>query len=288
MDTSPYHVEIAINHATVRERMGLVAFLDACAAHGLRHVSLWGDEIDRADALDLPAALADRGLAVLGYNRAGPLLAGDAGAGRALLDAARREIDRAGALGADHVLVFTGGLPAGSRDLVGARARTEEAIAALLLHAQGRGVRLALEPLHPMLAGDRSTIVTLGHANDICDRLGPGIGVVIDVHHVWWDERLEAEIARTGAAGRLLGFHVNDWLVPTRHLLRDRGMMGDGVIDLARLWRLVREAGYGGPVEVEIFSDDWWSRDPHEVLDLAIARCGETFSPAAAPDGARP
>ena len=279
MDTPPDPLEIAINHATVRERMGLIAFLNACAARGLRHVSLWGDEIDCAGGLDLPAALTDRGLAVLGYNRAGPLLADDVGAGRALLDAARREIDRAGALGADHVLVFPGGLPSGDRDLVGARARTEAAIAGLLDHARAVGVTLALEPLHPMLAGDRSTIVTLGHANDVCDRLGAGIGVVVDVHHVWWDERLAREIARTGAAGRLLGFHVNDWLVPTRHLLRDRGMMGDGVIDLARLWRLVREAGYRGPVEVEIFSDDWWSRDPHEVLDLAIARCRDIFAP---------
>src|SRR5690606_33571456 len=124
------------------------------------------------------------------------------------------------------------------------------------------------------------TIMTsMTEANDLCDQLGDGIGIVIDVYHVWWDNRLALEIARAGAAGRILGFHVNDWLVPTRDILRDRGMMGDGIIDLAHLWQLVRKAGYGGPIEVEIFSDHWAQQDPELVLDTAIDRCRAIFTP---------
>ncbi|MCB1491197.1 MAG: sugar phosphate isomerase/epimerase [Rhodobiaceae bacterium] len=257
----------------------MAAFCEGCAARGMRTVSVWGEEIDRIGEPLAKRVLEDNGLSVFGYNRAGPLLAGTAEGRRAFADAGRRAIDQAHAFGADHVLVFPGGLPGGSRDIDGARTQTEEAIAGLLDHARGSGIQLALEPLHPMLAGDRSCILTLAHANAICDRLGAGIGIVVDVYHVWWDERLGEEIARTGAAGRILGFHVNDWLVPTKHILTDRGMMGDGIIDLAGLWRKVQAAGYRGPIEVEIFSEDWWARDPDEVLDTAVARCETIFGP---------
>ncbi|MCB1972410.1 MAG: sugar phosphate isomerase/epimerase, partial [Geminicoccaceae bacterium] len=175
--------------------------------------------------------------------------------------------------GADHVMLFTGGLPQGDRDLAGHRARLEEMLAGLLGHARACGVKLALEPLHPMLCGDRTILTSLSEANDLCDRLGQGIGVVVDVYHVWWDARLEHEIARAGEAGRILGFHVNDWLVPTRDILRDRGMMGDGVIDIPPIRRKVEAQGFDGFHEVEIFSkDNWWKRDIDDVLSTCIER----------------
>lgn len=282
MDEKLDLTEIVFNQATVRERWGLAQFLDGCAARGLSRASLWGDEVAKVGLAAARRLLADTGVRTFGLNRAGPLVGADAADRREKQDAARCTIDLAAELGADHVLMFSGGLPPDSRDLAAARARYEEAVAALLEHAREAGVKLALEPLHPMLAGDRAVIVSLSHANDICDRLGEGIGVVVDVYHVWLDERLPAEIARAGAAGRLLAFHVNDWLVPTRHILRDRGMMGEGIIDLAGVWRRVRQAGYCGPVEVEIFSDRWWAEDPNVVLDTALARCREIFAPVEA------
>ena len=117
----------------------------------------------------------------------------------------------------------------------------------------------------------------MSEANRLCDQLGGGIGIVVDTYHVWWDPAVDAEIAIAGANGRILGFHVNDWLVPTRHILTDRGMMGDGIIDLAHLWSQVRAAGYDGPVEVEIFSEEWWAKDPKMVLDTALQRCRSIF-----------
>lgn len=270
--------EVVINFATMRERWGIKDFVRACAQRGLSRVSMWGDEVDRYGLDASRDLLAETGLQVFGFNRAGPLAGASAARRRENLDAARHVLDQAMQLCADHVLVFSGGLAPGSRGLGDARAQFEDAVGALLEHARPMGLKLAIEPLHPMLAGDRAVVVSLSQANDICDRLGAGIGVVIDVYHVWWDERLSAEIARSGSAGRILGFHVNDWLVPTKHILRDRGMMGDGIIDLAGIWRQVRACGYGGPVEVEIFSDRWWAEDPHLVLDMSIARCGEIFS----------
>lgn len=263
--------EIAINHATVREKADMLAFIELCAERHIRAVSIWGDEIDKVGEAAALAALRQSGMTVYGYNRVGPFITSQ-------LDNAAAQLEQAARFGADHVLVFTGGLVDGEQDLKAARRRHEDNIGDLLDQARQTGVKLALEPLHPMLVGDRTTLASLSHANSICDALGDGIGIVIDVHHVWWDERLEDEIAHAGKAGRILGFHVNDWLVPTRHLLRDRGMMGDGIIDLPNLDRLVRAAGYDGPVEVEIFSDDWAARPPAQVLDTVIQRCEQIFS----------
>jgi len=270
--------EIVFNQATIRERWGLAEFLEGCASRGLSRASLWSDDVTKVGLAGTRKLLAETGVSTFGFNRAGPLVGIDAADRREKEDAARRVIEFAFELGVDHVMVFSGGLPTGSRDLDGERSRNEEAVASLLEHAREAGVKLALEPLHPMLAGDRSVVVSLAHANDICDRLGEGIGIVVDVYHVWWDERLPTEIDRAGRAGRLLGFHVNDWLVPTKHILRDRGMMGDGIIDLSAIWRQVRATGYRGPIEVEIFSERWWAEHPDVVLDTALTRCREIFA----------
>lgn len=161
----------------------------------------------------------------------------------------------------------------GSKDLAGARARCLEGLATVLPYAKQQGVTVALEPLHPMLCAFRSCLSTVGQANDWIEALqaGPELGIVVDVYHVWWDPQLEREIER--AAGRIVSFHICDWLMETRDLRLDRGMMGDGVIDIRGIRRLVDAAGYDGFCEVEIFSDrNWWRRDPDEVVVIAKER----------------
>jgi sugar phosphate isomerase/epimerase len=194
-------------------------------------------------------------------------------AGRlAAVDDNRRAVDEAAALGADCLVLVVGGLPAGSRDIGAARTMVAEGIAAILPHARGARMPLAIEPLHPMYAADRACVNTLGQALDLCDDLGEGVGVVVDAYHVWWDPDLLPQIARAGS--RILAHHISDWLVPTRHLLLDRGMMGDGIIDLSGIRTAVEAAGYRGPQEVEIFSaEDWWKRDGDEVIATCVARC---------------
>jgi sugar phosphate isomerase/epimerase len=147
----------------------------------------------------------------------------------------------------------------------------QECISKILPEARQAGVPLAIEPLHPMFAADRACVNTLAHANDLCDELGEGAGVAVDVYHLWWDPNLKAEIARAGK--NILAYHVNDWLVPTTDLLLDRGMMGDGVIDLRAIRAMVEAIGYRGHCEVEILSaQNWWKRDPDEVLRVCIER----------------
>jgi sugar phosphate isomerase/epimerase len=168
-------------------------------------------------------------------------------------------------------VLIAGGLPKGSKDLAGAHQQVHYGIAALLPYSREKGVPLAIEPLHPMYAADRACVNTLAHANDLCDRLGDGVGVAVDAYHVWWDPDLAAQIARAGK--RILTYHVCDWLVPTRDLLLDRGMPGDGVIDLRSIRAMVEAAGYDGLIDVEIFSaQDWWKREPSEVLRICLER----------------
>jgi len=173
-------------------------------------------------------------------------------------------------------VLVVGGMPEGSRDLEGAREQVRDGIAAILPRAQAARMPLAIEPLHPMYAADRACVNTLSQALDLCDSLDRrqtgALGVAVDVYHVWWDPDLEAQIERAGRK-RLLAYHICDWLVPTKDLLLDRGMMGDGVIDLKRIRGSMVEAGYSGFHEVEIFSkENWWKRDPDDVLRMCKAR----------------
>jgi sugar phosphate isomerase/epimerase len=140
-----------------------------------------------------------------------------------------------------------------------------------LPYARDAGVPLALEPLHPMYAADRACVNTLGNANDLCDELGEGLSIALDVYHVWWDPDLERQIARAGR--RIITYHVCDWLVPTADLLLDRGMPGDGVISLRSIRAMVEATGYAGHCDVEIFSaQNWWKREPDEVLRICLER----------------
>jgi sugar phosphate isomerase/epimerase len=170
-------------------------------------------------------------------------------------------------------VLVVGGLSQGSRDIGAARAMVRDGLAALLPYARNANMPLAIEPLHPMYAGDRACVNTLAQALDLCDALGDGTGVAIDTYHVWWDPALQAQIARAGRDKRVLAYHICDWLIPTRDLLLDRGMPGDGVIDFACIGTWIAAAGYNGFTEIEIFSRlDWWTRPGEEVLSTCIER----------------
>ena len=280
-DFSGDHRWLSINTATVRKQGDLVQIVDACARHGIRAISPWRDQVA---AVGLEAAVrAVRGadLHLSGYCRGG-MFPADPGRRAEVRDDNRRAVDEAVALGAACLVLVVGGLPqfsrpgsAPSKDLAGAHAQVEEGIAELLDYARGAGMPLAIEPLHPMYAADRACVNTLRHALDLCDRLDPAgtgaLGVAADVYHVWWDPELEAQIRRAGAR-RLLAFHVCDWLVPTTDLLLDRGMMGDGVIDIPRIRGWVEDVGFAGFSEVEIFSNRWWALPMDEVLGTCVER----------------
>ena len=257
----------------MREQWNLREAVEACARLGITAVDPWRDQV-AAIGLDASVrAIKDAGMEVSGYCRGGMFPAADQAGRQAAIDDNKRAIDEASALGAECLVLVVGGLPKGSRDIAGARRMVEDGIAAILPYARAHNMPLAIEPLHPMYAADRACVNTLAQALDLCEALGDGVGVAIDTYHVWWDPDLEAQIARAGSANRILAYHICDWLVPTRDLLLDRGMMGDGVIDLPRIGAMIEKAGYNGYIEVEIFSAaDWWKRPGDEVLRTCIER----------------
>jgi sugar phosphate isomerase/epimerase len=218
--------------------------------------------------------IREAGLRVSSLCRGGFFPAADAPGRRAADEDNRRAVEEAATLGTD-VLVLVCGPPIG-RDVEAARAQILGGIERLVPHAEEHGVRLAIEPLHPMMISERSAIVTLGEANDLAERFDDTrVGVVVDAYHVWWDPRLYEEIARAGR--RILGYHVADWLVPTTDRLQGRGMMGTGVIDLKRIRAAVEEAGYDGPIEVEVINRDAWDRPGDDI----VAEACEAFLTAA-------
>jgi sugar phosphate isomerase/epimerase len=272
---------LSVNSATVRKQLALPAFIEACARRGIGAIDPWRDQVQAAGVVQVARQLKDAGLGLTGYCRGGFFPAADAAGLRAALEDNRRAVDEAKALGAPCVVLVVGALPGalGSKpahkDIGLSRAQVHDGIAATLEYAKGVGMPLAIEPLHPMQAADRACINTLEHALDICDALDAGrtgaLGVAVDVYHLWWEPKLANQIKRAGRE-RLLAYHVCDWLVPTRDLLNDRGMMGDGIVELKMVRGGVEAAGYTGRIEAEIFSDAWWSRPADEVLDTCVAR----------------
>ena len=267
---------LSLNTATVRERWNLAQMIEGCARHGIRGISPWRDKLDELGAAEAARRILAAGLTVTGLCRGGMFPARTQAGRKAAIRDNLKAIEDAATIGAKCLVLVVGGLPAKSRDLAGAREQVMEGIAAILPHARQCGVPLAIEPLHPMYAADRACVNTLAQALDLCDALNPkrsgALGVAVDVYHVWWDPELQAQIKRAGRK-RILAYHICDWLVPTTDLLLDRGMMGDGVIDLKRIRSWVEGAGYRGFHEVEIFSRaNWWRRDPDEVLRIIKKR----------------
>jgi sugar phosphate isomerase/epimerase len=276
------HRALSINTATVRKQGDLVAIAEACARAEIKAISPWRDQVAAVGLNRAVAAVKDAGLELSGYCRGG-MFPADAARLQEATDDNRRAVDEAVALGAPCLVLVVGGLPQYSRpgseaskDIDAARALVEDGIATLLESSRKAGLPLAIEPLHPMYAADRACVNTMSHALDICDRVDPErtgmLGLAVDVYHVWWDPDLKEQIRRTGK-DRLLAYHVCDWLVPTTDLLLDRGMMGDGVIDLRGIRQEVEAVGYAGYSEVEIFSENnWWKKPMEEVLATCIER----------------
>ena len=262
--------KLAINQVTTRGQWTLAEAIEGYARHGIGAIGIFRDMLAEC-GLDRAAGLVrDTGMTVTSLCAAGWF--GPAAGDRwpAALDDNRRAIEEAHRLGARCLVTIGGGLPPGSKDLPGARGRFRDGVGAILDEARSAGVAIGIEPLNPMSAGDRDCVSTLAYANDLCDELGPGTGVVVDLFHLWWEPDLEAQIAR--ARGRILAFHISDWLVPTLETRNSRGMMGDGVIDIPRMRRAVEAAGYDGYNEVEIMSTAWWQRDPDELVATCIER----------------
>lgn len=284
-DFSQDHEWLSINTATIRKEHGqeqpLLKILDACARHGIRAVSPWRDQVSAAGLSAAARAIRSHGMALSGYCRGGMFTATDDAGLKLAREDNQRAVDEACELNAACLVLVVGALPgalqgqAAHKDIALAREQVRDGIADLLEYAKPRGMKLAIEPLHPMYAADRACINTLEHALDVCDDLDPdrtgALGVAVDMYHTWWDPKLSAQIQRAGK-DRLLAFHVCDWLTPTTDLLNDRGMMGDGVIDIRQARSWVEAQGFAGYSEVEIFSHHWWQRSHDEVLSACIER----------------
>ena len=280
-DFSADHRWLSLNTATVRKQGDLVEIIEACARHGIRAIDPWRDQVAAVGLERAARAVRETGLELSGYCRGG-MFTSDTAHRIEARDDNRRAVDEAKTLGAPCIVLVVGGLPqysrpgsAPSKDIPAARVQVEDAIAEMMEYAKTAKLPLAIEPLHPAYAADRACVNTTRQALDICDRLDPGrtgaLGVALDVYHIWWDPEVLSQISRAGK-DRLLAFHVCDWLVPTRDILNDRGMMGDGVIDIRSLRRAVEAEGFAGYSEIEIFSDAWWTRPMDEVLRTCIER----------------
>ncbi|MFF0152776.1 sugar phosphate isomerase/epimerase family protein [Micromonospora sp. NPDC005203] len=254
----------SFNQATA-QRWPLPDVVSGCVQAGVPGIGLWREPVAEYGLARAAKLVRDAGLTVTSLCRGGFFSADDWRAENL------RAIEEAAALGAPELVLVSGGLPAGSRDIGGARQRVAHAIGELAPHAEAAGVCLAIEPLHPMFAADRCVIASLGQALDIAERFAPTVvGVVVDAYHVWWDDTVYAQIERAGS--RIAAFQVCDWVTPLPEgVLLGRALPGDGCIELRRLREAVDAAGYAGPIEVEVFSAEVWARPGAEVLDAAIA-----------------
>ncbi|MFC5804144.1 sugar phosphate isomerase/epimerase family protein [Streptomyces formicae] len=256
------------------KQLTLPELTQACAALGVPGVGLWREPVREYGTEAAAKLVRDAGLAVTTLCRGGFFTAIDRAERAQALADNRAAIDEAATLGTDTLVLVSGGLPPGSRDLPAARERIADALGELAPYAGERGVRLAIEPLHPMYAADRCAVSTLTQALDIAERFpAEQVGVVVDTYHIWWDDQAPAAVARAGEGGRIHSFQLADWTTPLpAGVLNGRGQLGDGAVDL-RAWReRVDAAGYTGPIEVELFNDALWARDGAEVLSETAAR----------------
>ena len=259
---------LSFNQATA-ERASLREVIDACARHGVPAISIWRHKLAELGVDTAAKLVRDAGLAVSSVCRGGMFPAATAVERAARIDDNRRAIDEAATLGAEVLVLVCGAAP--DRDISAAREMVADGIAAVAPYAKERGVRLGIEPLHPAFAAERSCITTMREARLISERFeASNVGVVVDVYHVWWDPERAQEIARLG--DRIAGYHVNDWLVPVKNVLMNRGMMGDGVIELKRIRGEIERAGYRGLIEVEIFNEALWESPVDEIVRRTVEK----------------
>ena len=252
---------LSLNQKTI-DQWSLPELVEGCLRAGIPAIAPWRESIAETGLARSVELIRSSGLHVSSLCRGGFFT--EDGADN------RRAVDEAAALEAGVLVLVCG---TGS-DLPGAREAIARGVSELAPYAAERGVRLGIEPLHPMMIGERSAIVTLAEATDLALRFDAHVGVIVDAYHVFWDPRVEAELER--ARGRIFGFHVSDWLVPTTDVLFGRGLMGDGIIDLPWLRSAVERAGYDGPIEVEVINRALWELPGEELL----ARVVERFSSA--------
>ncbi len=266
--------KIAI-HSFTNKPWNLAECLDRYQKAGVPGISVWRNLIDPAEGgVGLEEAakrIHDSGLSVPALVRGGFFPGTTAEARQNAIDLNRQYLDEARAIGAEMVVLVVGAVP--GQALAESRKQVCDGIAALLPHADATGVKLAIEPLHPMYAADKSCVNRMAEAREICEALGHAkVGIAADVYHIWWDPDVEAELRLSAKQNTLFGFHICDWRVQTRHLLTDRGLMGDGCIDVSGFRRLVNEIGFEGFHEIEVFSEDYWARDQDEYLALILER----------------
>ena len=269
---------LCVHQVTLMEQCDFRRSVECLARNGVTKTAVWRDKLDSIGVTAAATILHDHGVEAVALCPGGLLTDRDPAAFHDALGDNRRLLDRAAAIGAKSLIAITGGLGEDETDLRFARDRALEGLAALVSDARAAGVRLALEPLHPMLCGARSVISTLREANTWLDRLDADdvMGIALDTYAVWWEADLQREIVRAGR--RIIAFHVSDWLADTSDVRLDRGMPGDGLIDLPLIRRWTEAAGYRGPIEVEIFSRrNWWTRDPDVVVQTILQRYGRTF-----------
>jgi sugar phosphate isomerase/epimerase len=259
---------LSFNQATA-ERATLPEVIESCARHRVPSISIWRHKLTETGVPAATKLLRDAGIGVSSICRGGMLPASTSTERRERIEDNRRAIDDAAAVGAEVLVLVCGAAP--DRDITGARAMVADGIEAIAPHAAASGVRLGIEPLHPAFAAERSCITTLREARLLAERFDSAtVGVVVDVYHVWWDPERDTEIGLLG--NRIAGYHVNDWLVPSRDVLMSRGMMGDGVIELRSIRGAVDRAGYVGPIEVEIFNERIWGMPLDELVQLTKER----------------
>ncbi|MEU6872496.1 sugar phosphate isomerase/epimerase family protein [Streptomyces sp. NPDC088190] len=267
---------LSINQETIKQ-WSLPELAEGCAKAGIDKVGLWRAPVQGYGVERTAALLADHGLSVTSLCRGGFFTALDPAERARALDDNRAALDEAAALSTDTLVLVSGGLPEGSKDLHGARERIADALGELAPYAAERGVRLAIEPLHPMFASDRCVVSTLSQALDLAERFpADQVGVVVDTYHIWWDDQAPAQIARAGAGGRIHSFQLADWITPLpAGVLLGRGQLGDGSVDFRAFRTLVEATGFDGPIEVEIFNEGLWARDGAEVLAEVASRYAE-------------
>lgn len=275
----------AINQITT-PKWTLAQAIEGYVRHGIHGIAVWRNFLEDYGEAAAARHLRQADMWVASLCTSAWMNYTDKVSFRKSIDDNRRLLDSAKAIGAPCVVMVVGGLPEGDKDLASQRQRVREALFELSVHAQSSGVKLGLEPLHPMYAADRSVLNLISDANDLCDAIGPAASLVADVYHCWWDPSFERELRRAGK-DRIATFHLCDWLVHTRNL-RDRGMVGDGVVDFARIRGWLDDIGYAGPFELELFSElDWWQRDPEDTLRIAVERCAPYVKPLQSKSGER-
>lgn len=256
-------------HSITNKPWSIDKSIEQYQSHGVKGISLWRQSLVGHAPYEIGMRIRSAKMDVVSLSRGGFFPDPDSASRQRSIDDNLKAIDQAAELGAPLIVLVPGAVP--GQPLSKSCIQIERGIEAILPKAIELNIKLGIEPLHPMYADNRSAINTLSHANDMCDIFdSPNLGVIIDVYHLWWEQNLKAEINRCGQAGRIFAFHICDWKIPTVDILNDRGVMGEGCIDIPQIRKWVRETGFDGYDEVEIFSDIYWKMDQEKYLKLII------------------